>query len=804
MLKLDGAPIDRPVRIRWDTHQIPFIAAQSDTDLAAALGVVHAHLRLGQIDLMRRLSQGRLAEIAGPLAIEADRTIRLIDLGCAVPGIIAALPPATLAWAEAFLRGLNHVVASAPLPYEHRLLGIRPEPWTLADFFTLARLVSADLTWLVGARLLRAQRRAGAAWPSIWPKLLAGGAPTLMDLAGEPTGNLLARPLRAGSNAAAVAASRSAKGAAMIASDPHLGLALPCNWLIAGLRSPGIHAVGLMIPGMPFIALGRNAHIAWGGTSLHAASSDIIDVTGLPLTEHAVSIKVRGARDATLRLRHSAYGPIVSDGLLLKDDRPLALPCNWLIAGLRSPGIHAVGLMIPGMPFIALGRNAHIAWGGTSLHAASSDIIDVTGLPLTEHAVSIKVRGARDATLRLRHSAYGPIVSDGLLLKDDRPLALRWVGHAPSDELTAMLGVLGAASLEAFNAALNGFAVPGQMMVCAAADGRIGKRAAVHMPDRPRPDGIVTKPENAWDFADIQTGQAMPVWIDPPDGILVSANEKPDRGTIPLGFFFSPPDRADRLRALLAHGAKPDEAALRSLQQDTLHPAALAIRDEWLPFLATAPADFTSALRAWDGRYDPDATGALAYELLIGHLLTAVFPKQQAAPYAAVWGTRRLLLAELRALPPPRIQAAIAAAARQAAPLWRRYRVWGAVHRYRPAHYFGALPVLGRRFRAAAFPAPGGDDTLHKTGHGLVRKPHDVGFGAGARHISDLADLDSNRFVLLGGQDGWFGSNTARDQVELWRRGEYITVPMRPESVAAAFQRETILMPGSRSALSAP
>ncbi len=705
MLKLDGAPIDRPVRIRWDTHQIPFIAAQSDTDLAAALGVVHAHLRLGQIDLMRRLSQGRLAEIAGPLAIEADRTIRLIDLGCAVPGIIAALPPATLAWAEAFLRGLNHVVASAPLPYEHRLLGIRPEPWTLADFFTLARLVSADLTWLVGARLLRAQRRAGAAWPSIWPKLLAGGAPTLMDLAGEPTGNLLARPLRAGSNAAAVAASRSAKGAAMIASDPHLGL---------------------------------------------------------------------------------------------------ALPCNWLIAGLRSPGIHAVGLMIPGMPFIALGRNAHIAWGGTSLHAASSDIIDVTGLPLTEHAVSIKVRGARDATLRLRHSAYGPIVSDGLLLKDDRPLALRWVGHAPSDELTAMLGVLGAASLEAFNAALNGFAVPGQMMVCAAADGRIGKRAAVHMPDRPRPDGIVTKPENAWDFADIQTGQAMPVWIDPPDGILVSANEKPDRGTIPLGFFFSPPDRADRLRALLAHGAKPDEAALRSLQQDTLHPAALAIRDEWLPFLATAPADFTSALRAWDGRYDPDATGALAYELLIGHLLTAVFPKQQAAPYAAVWGTRRLLLAELRALPPPRIQAAIAAAARQAAPLWRRYRVWGAVHRYRPAHYFGALPVLGRRFRAAAFPAPGGDDTLHKTGHGLVRKPHDVGFGAGARHISDLADLDSNRFVLLGGQDGWFGSNTARDQVELWRRGEYITVPMRPESVAAAFQRETILMPGSRSALSAP
>jgi penicillin amidase len=252
---------------------------------------------------MRRLSQGRLSEIAGPLAIEADRTIRLIDLGRAVPGIIAGLPPATRAWADAFIRGLNHVVGTSPTPYEHRLLGIRPEPWTLPDFFTVARLVSADLTWLVGARLLRAQRRAGAAWPSIWPKLLAGGAPALMDLAGDAGGDLLARHMRAGSKSAAVAASRAANGAAMIASDPHLGLGLPNNWLIAGLRSPGIHAVGLMIPGMPFVALGRNEHVAWGGTSLHAASSEIIDVTGLPLTDRHPRRTGQNPELAPIRLR---------------------------------------------------------------------------------------------------------------------------------------------------------------------------------------------------------------------------------------------------------------------------------------------------------------------------------------------------------------------------------------------------------------------------------------------------------------------------------------------------------------------
>jgi penicillin amidase len=701
MLKLDAAPLEHPVAIRWDSHQIPFIEAQSDTDLAAALGVVHAHLRLGQIDLMRRLALGRLAAVAGPLALEVDRTIHLIGLDRAVPGIIAGLPAVTRDWAQAFVNGVNHSVASSQRPYEHRLLGIRPEPWSLTDFFTVARLVSADLTWLVAARLLRAQRKAGAAWPSIWPKLLAGGAPPLFDVAGDAGGDLLARHMRAGSNSAAVAGWRSASGGALIASDPHLGLGLPNNWLIAGLRSPSISAVGLMLPGMPFVALGRNDHVAWGGTSLHAASSELIDVSGLNASD------------------------------------------------------------------------------------------------FTEHVVQVAVRGAGTQTMRLRESPFGPVVSDGLLLKDSRPLALRWVGHAPSDELTAMLGVMRATSVEAFNAALDGFAVPGQMMVVAAADGRVGKRAAVHMPRRAdAPGDIVTTVDDAWGFADVCGGDAMPRWVDPPDGAVVSANEKPDRGDIPLGFFFSPGDRARRLRALLGGGETIDEAAMHAAQRDTLHPGALAVRDGLLTEMAGAPADFVAALRGWDGTYDASSTGALAHELLVGHLLTDLFPPESAAGFGAVWGTRLLLLAEMRALPLDLSAKAVRNAVAKAVPDWRKWRVWGAVHRYRPSHHFAALPLLGRRFRSAPFPAPGGDDTLHKTGHGLVRKPHVVGFGACARHVSDMADPDANRFVLLGGQDGWLGSSTFVDQVPLWQRGETITVPMRPDAVAAAFPHITTLRPG--------
>lgn len=68
-----GLPVAAPVEIRWDQHLVPFIAADSDRDLAVALGLVHAHLRLTQLELFRRIASGRLAEILGPVAVPLER-----------------------------------------------------------------------------------------------------------------------------------------------------------------------------------------------------------------------------------------------------------------------------------------------------------------------------------------------------------------------------------------------------------------------------------------------------------------------------------------------------------------------------------------------------------------------------------------------------------------------------------------------------------------------------------------------------------------------------------------------------------
>ncbi|MBV8913030.1 MAG: penicillin acylase family protein, partial [Acetobacteraceae bacterium] len=213
-IPLAGAPVEQPVEITWDEHGIPSIAAGSDADLATALGVVHAHLRLVQMETMRRLATGCIAEAIGSAGVPLDHALRLMRIGAAVPEIEAMLPESSRRWGEAFVAGINHQIARAPaLPYEFRLLRLRPRPWTLADLLGVSRLAATDVSWMVFARLLRGRAQIGADdWARLWPALQSGDT-----LPWPETPEEAALGLVRGSNSAAVGAARSAAGAGLIA-----------------------------------------------------------------------------------------------------------------------------------------------------------------------------------------------------------------------------------------------------------------------------------------------------------------------------------------------------------------------------------------------------------------------------------------------------------------------------------------------------------------------------------------------------------------------------------------------------------
>jgi penicillin amidase len=170
-------------------------------------------------------------------------------------------------------------------------------------------------------------------------------------------------------------------------------------------------------------------------------------------------------------------------------------------------------------------------------------------------------------------------------------------------------------------------------------------------------------------------------------------------------------------------------------------------------------------------------------------------PADRRALLGAAWDSRRLLLAEFDRLDPEDRAAILRRAFAAARPVLRRLSHWGAAHRLRLKHPLGWLPGLGRRFRFTDWPWPGGNDTVFKSAHAPVAGVHAAGYGSNARYIFDLSDPDANRLVILGGQDGVPGSAAFLDQAEMFRRGEYIDVPLRLQTARRRFRHVTMLGP---------
>jgi penicillin amidase len=442
-----------------------------------------------------------------------------------------------------------------------------------------------------------------------------------------------------------------------------------------------------------------------------------------------------------------------------------------------------------------------MAWGGTSLHGDSSELFDVTGSTLSTRETRIGVRGGRTRTARLRESSLGPVVSDGMMPRDRAKLAMRWTGHAASDEMGALLGVMRARSAEEFRDALASFSVPAQNMLHAGRDGRVGQLIAGFLPRRaPTPAGDVISgaaSASAWDG--VVTTAGMPHWLDPPEGFVASANDRPPPVSVRIGTFFSPPARIERMRALLGGDEKVTIDDLAALQGDVVCATSLAIRDRLLSRFSAAEAAHPVArlLREWNGFYAAESAGALAYELVIADLARRLIRPMRYKALSAIWTGRALIAEDILAAPAVALRRVIPRALRRAARVVRRLENWGGAHRLALKHPFAMLPVIGRRYRFGDVACDGGNDTLNKSGHDPVRGKHRVRHGASARFIADMSDPNANRVVLLGGQDGWIGSDTFLDQLPIWQRGGYIDLPLEAER-ARAWPHHTVHAPPGR------
>ncbi len=361
-----------PVEIGFDSMGVPHVWAETDADMTFALGWLHASERLFQMELVRRLASGDLAEVFGPEAFPTDAAQRRMGFRRKALADAPSLSDSARTVVERYVAGINAWIAVRDeenrLPPEFALLRFTPAPWTVEDVVTVALYqtwYAHDLSDQDGSYDRLARRlgpEAARALRSGFPR----STPTVSDDFARETFGAGPAPMRmaSASNSWAVAPARSASGAALHASDPHLSIdAAPGFWYAVALHSAeGTDLVGVTTPGLPSLAMGHNGHIAWSFTVAAIDVADFYreqrhqtDSTRVADAEGWVStraideaIRVKGEENPrVVRVEVAPRGPIVeydSLGPVSMHWAGFDLPANAILEnGLRLHGARTFG-----------------------------------------------------------------------------------------------------------------------------------------------------------------------------------------------------------------------------------------------------------------------------------------------------------------------------------------------------------------------------------------------------------------------------------------------------------------------------
>ncbi|HTT10920.1 MAG TPA: penicillin acylase family protein [Burkholderiaceae bacterium] len=769
--------ISKQVVISRDARALPYIDAGDEADAIFALGYVHAQDRLWQMTFNRRIAQGRVAEIAGPGALDTDRFLRTLGIYRVAQYAAGRLDPETRRLLEAYAAGVNASLAqrSGPQPLEFVLTrSPPPEPWQVADTLAwtlimaldLSRTYRDELTRLrLASRLPRAEidefkppypgdvPAAIADYPRIYRALglfnsaqsqTSGPPRVAADNSLESFAALDETP-GIGSNNWVVSGAHTRSGKPLLANDPHLGLTTPSVWYFARLRAPEFEVFGATLPGVPYVLLGRNRDVAWGFTNT---------------------------------------GPDVQDLYIerINPDHPDQYQTPEGFARFESR---------------------------------------------TER---ILVRGADPVDLVVRSTRHGPVLS-GVLGKVDKlidgsryVLALRWTALEGDDMTLASVRAMNRAhNAKEFEGALANFGLAMQNIVYADVEGNIGFVAAGRVPIR-RPDndlqGLAPAPgwDAKYDWAGWLPYSELPRVFNPKSGMIVTANQK----TIPPGYghyitsdWFLP-YRADRITQLLEATPKHDMASFRRIQGDVV---SLAARDLLEALRALAPEPATNAgkvalarLMAWDGTMNVNAPEPLLFHAWLRHLRARIFDDDLGPLAADLVGQAELTRATLQVLrgathardwcddrnTPQRhttctelaseaLDAAVIELAKETGrdPLGLK---WGeahrAVHEHRP---FSNVPLLRDWFELVV-PAPGDSFTVNVGQLGLRagsdwRAPYVTRHGPSLRAIYDLSPGATGEWIYTTGQVGNPFADNYGDLLQSWLKVEYWPISWdRPKS----------------------
>jgi penicillin amidase len=777
------------VTIVRDIHGVPHIYARSAEDAYLGLGFVHSQDRRLQMEFTRRYLRGELAEMTGPASLPSDRLMRTLGIFRYAEAEVASLTSEDRGLLEAYAAGVNAAAVQAGWPrwLLSKILNINNKIWTIEDSLAILKLDAVSYTQLDERLLIAALIEEVGVDELHWFIISDAHKSDPGILSVEPSReghfdrNISQPPLSdvsyndyldtvrsawitftpgVGSNSWVIGGERSATGLPLLASDPHMRLWAPSPIYAAHLVAPGIHVIGVGIPGLPAFHHGHNDRIAWGITLAGTESQDlfieqlddsnrnVLTPTGwVPLEGRAEEIRVRGHAKPTLhQARASPHGPLISDA------------------------------------------SVHVVKG-------------VGGSATQDHA----------------KPPYALAVASTAL----KPNPAGWY-----------FALARARNWTEFREALRSYSGPGYSFLYADVDGNIGFQLAARVPLR---EGLVpTVPIAGWEQGHEWIGEIpfdhLPSIQNPKEGLIATANSRVTGPAYPYhlsGRWADLPWRVNRIRDLIGSRPKLTLADMRGIQLDIFQ-RSMADVVAW-----TKMADskdpvihwFQNKLADWDlkaSRDSPEQPLAEAFrlELLNEVFRTRLSPKLLEAytasplvagpalgqamqdPDAKFFGTIPEEAVKRRSQV---VTEAIWAAMRRLEEKFgtdRSHWTWGQTHTSEFQSVLGQgsgiFPSLIRHFaHVGSLAVPGSNTTVNLSYRPKSNIFNSV-YGPGYRQLVDLGDLSRSLYLPPPpGQSESWGSSHYRDLAQPWVNGEYFPMAWTDEQVKDSTEN-TLLLEGKR------
>ncbi len=785
--------VNGTVRVYKNYYGIPHIVAQSESDAFFAVGYCQAQDRLWQMDYLRRMAGGRLAEIFGMAAVPIDKFSRALEIRKTAETIYLSIDPKTKELLERYSAGVNYYIKEhrSDLSFEFGALRDTVEDWHPVDCIAVTRLMALEQSL------------------SFWGDLAFG---EIAAICGE------------------------GKAMELVPGVPDDG-----PFVTDTLTDlPGVKEKSCFRRLMTYNPVKKNKELYRLLSDFSAATRQVRTTWGLHGTmagSNSWAI-VKPYKDST-RI----------EAILANDPHlRLSLPAKWYQIHVTCPQFNVTGLSLPGVPFILIGRNDYISWGITSVMLDDCDFF-ITGLDSNNKDLyidengrmkkfsfvrdTILVRGREQIEYYIRRTERSNVISDYHLMRNPSVLlgydndsssylskyclTYSWLGNFYSNECSSAYGLMKAKTWTEFKEAVAFWGVPALNFTYADIHGNIGIKPSGMIALRNRNNPCLPTPANNPEvfWKGVSRYNNFPELFNPAKRYVISANNCTARELpVYLTSYWEPEARAERIDELLKEylsfrtGYSARDAQI--MQYDMISPYArkylsyvLPVIERNLKNLSPVEKAAFSELKQWDCLLSKESPAAAIYNMMFERLVFNTFYDNlgeyvyreytflSSIPTRKImelmdenniyWfddiGTSRtetrdyMLFRSFK----DAVRALIVLYDTKDMARWE----YGRMHTLLLKHPLSDNPLLDKSLSIGPLETGGNNTTINCTAYNIFA-PFDVTVGASARFIADMAS-GYVYTIVPGGSSGIVTDMNYGDQVQLWLNGGYIALPTGPE-----------------------